>query len=102
MTEHIVIVTAYAVIAAMCWMLTGITALLGVFARHIQDTVTERIGLGWVSIGCFAAAWNILHKGIVSDLVLFVSAGFGFYTFSLLWKNRHCFGCRYPNLPPVK
>lgn len=90
------LVTLYAVVAALCWILTGLTATIAVFSSHIDDTVMERIGLGLVAISCVAAAWNILEKGQISDLVLFVSVSFGFYAATLLWKHRRCFGtCAY-------
>lgn len=84
-----IIITAHAAIAAACWLISGAGATVAVFSARINDTVTERIGLAWIALGCASAAYRIVKAGWISEGGLMLSMGLAFYVCSLFWKHWH-------------
>ena len=71
-------ITLWAVLAFVCWLMVAGGAALAVFARSINDTALERIGLAAVCLTATGAACRIFVAGWASagDAALAASAAF--------------------------
>lgn len=65
--EQIYIITGKAIVAFICWLVVAAAAGLAVFARYINDTFWERLGLCAVSITAFGTAYRVVTAGWASD-----------------------------------
>lgn len=84
-----ILITVQAAISVICWFIAAAGATVAVFSRRINDTVTERIGLVAIAIGCIGTACRIIKAGWISDGGLFLSASLAFYVCALFWKHWH-------------
>lgn len=80
-------VTVYAALSALGWLLAGAASVLAVLSPRVRDSLWERIGLAWAGIGSFGAAYHVLTVGVVSELMMFVSLGYGFYVTAVFLKH---------------
>lgn len=82
-----IFITVHAAVSVVCWFITAAGATVAVFSRRINDTVTERIGLGAIAIGAVGTGFRIITAGWVSSGSLFISAALAFYVCSVFWKH---------------
>jgi hypothetical protein len=81
------VITLQAGLAALCWIVVGLGALIAVVSPRIDDILSERIALGLVSIGAFGTAWRVIMSGEVTDGGLWIASGLALYVCSLFWKH---------------
>ncbi|MCY1196392.1 hypothetical protein D9M72_77350 [compost metagenome] len=76
--DDTIYITLWAVLAFVCWLIVAGGAGLAVFARCIDDTILERIGLSTICLTATGAACRIVVAGWASagDAALAVSAAF--------------------------
>lgn len=76
--DSTIILTLWAVLAFICWLVVAGGAALAVFARAIKDTTLERIGLSAVCLTATGAAYRVFVVGWASagDAALAVSTAF--------------------------
>lgn len=76
--DSTIYLTLWAVLAFVGWLVVAGGAGLAVFARSVDDTTLERIGLSAVCLAATGAACRILVAGWASagDAVLAASAAF--------------------------
>lgn len=83
------VITLQAGIAALCWGIVGLGAMVAVVSPRINDILSERIALGLVSIGAFATAWRVVKSGEVNDGGLWIASALAIYVWALFWKHSH-------------
>jgi hypothetical protein len=76
--DSTIILTLWAVLAFVCWLVVAGGAALAVFSRGIKDTTLERIGLSAIGLTATGAACRIFVAGWASagDAALAASAAF--------------------------
>ncbi|WP_338615706.1 hypothetical protein [Achromobacter sp. E1] len=76
--DSTIILTLWAVLAFVCWLVVAGGAALAVFSRGIKDTTFERIGLSAIGLTATGAACRIFVAGWASagDAALAASAAF--------------------------
>jgi len=82
-----IIITAHAIAAVVCWLITAAGATYAVFSRTVPDTVTERIGLAAIAISTIGAAHHVIAAGMVSDNGFSVSVALAIYVLAQAWKR---------------
>jgi hypothetical protein len=82
-----IFITVHAALSVVCWFITAVAATVAVFSKRINDTVTERIGLAAIAIGCTGTGCRIIKAGWISDGGLFLSAALAFYVCAVFWKH---------------
>ena len=83
------VITLQAGLAALCWIIVGVGAAIAVISPRINDILSERIGLGMVSITTLGTAWRILDVGEVSEYGSWLAGSLALYVGSLFWKYGH-------------
>lgn len=75
----------------LCWMIVSFVSGLAVFARAIDDTVSERIGLAAVSICALSTAWRGLAYGAEYPGGTGLAVALAFYALAVFFKHwrRH-------------
>lgn len=81
------LVTAHAMLSALCWIVVASGATFAVFSKAVRDTTAERFGLAAIAVGASGTACRIIYQGWITDGGLFLSAGFAFYVCAVFWKH---------------
>ncbi|WP_343499260.1 hypothetical protein [Achromobacter denitrificans] len=76
--DSTIILTLWAVLGFVCWLIVAGGAALAVLSRGIKDTTLERIGLSAIGLTATGAACRIFMAGWASagDAALAASAAF--------------------------
>lgn len=85
--DSTIILTMWAVLAFVCWLIVAGGAALAVFARGIKDTTLERIGLSAVCLTATGAACRIFVAGWASAGDAALAASVAFYVAAVTAKH---------------
>jgi len=92
-------ITLLNTLASLFWLVVAFGATAAVFSKRIRDTTMERLGLGGVAIGAFAAAWRSFRGAFVSDGGLLLSGFLALYVVAVVAKHMRP---EHPTIPKDK